>query len=259
MFSIAIYTWLIIRVFQLTRKKPSKVDVVITGLIPSSPDTETKEASGTTVLLYFGQPDTKVPDEQVVKSGYADSNGEFRAQVDHTKVGQTITCRIRHAAYEFMDEPVLIMPHGAIHAAKMRKDDIYREEIRGVDVGDLDRYSLAASRKAEQYRQEAFQQLRYSGFRLSQVPFLYWLRFYFLGIVAFAFDYWIFGSYFEKNVNNIGDALYLSTVTVTTLGYGDIVPVHTFTKFLTGLQAVSGVVLVGLFLNSLFAERTSRF
>jgi hypothetical protein len=45
--------------------------------------------------------------------------------------------------------------------------------------------------------------------------------------------------------------LYFSVVTVTTLGYGDITPVTSTTRFLVGSEAVLGVLLVGLFLNSL--------
>lgn len=43
--------------------------------------------------------------------------------------------------------------------------------------------------------------------------------------------------------------LYLSAVTITTLGFGDITPVSTTARLLVGFQAVLGVVLIGLFLN----------
>ncbi len=55
--------------------------------------------------------------------------------------------------------------------------------------------------------------------------------------------------------------LYFSVVTVTTLGYGDITPVTSMTRFLVGSEAVLGVLLVGLFLNSLtrrVSDRRSR-
>jgi len=44
--------------------------------------------------------------------------------------------------------------------------------------------------------------------------------------------------------------LYLSAVTVTTLGYGDIVPLTTTTRLLVASEAVFGVVIAGLFLNA---------
>lgn len=50
--------------------------------------------------------------------------------------------------------------------------------------------------------------------------------------------------------------LYLSAVRATTLGYGDIVPVTTTTRGLITAEAVSGAVLVGLFLNALARSRS---
>jgi hypothetical protein len=48
---------------------------------------------------------------------------------------------------------------------------------------------------------------------------------------------------------------YFSAVVQTTLGFGDIAPVETFTRILVGTQAVLGVVVVGLFLNALARRR----
>ncbi|WP_434352938.1 potassium channel family protein [Psychrobacter sp. HD31] len=49
--------------------------------------------------------------------------------------------------------------------------------------------------------------------------------------------------------------LYLSVVTITTLGYGDIVPISGLNRFLVGLESIIGLIIVGLFLNSLSRER----
>ncbi len=49
--------------------------------------------------------------------------------------------------------------------------------------------------------------------------------------------------------------LYLSVVTITTLGYGDIVPITDFNRFLIGFESIIGLVIIGLFLNSLSKER----
>jgi hypothetical protein len=43
---------------------------------------------------------------------------------------------------------------------------------------------------------------------------------------------------------------YLSAVTITTLGFGDITPVSFSARILVGAESVIGVVLVGLFLNA---------
>jgi hypothetical protein len=49
--------------------------------------------------------------------------------------------------------------------------------------------------------------------------------------------------------------LYLSGVTITTLGFGDIVPVTTPARILILTESVLGIVLIGLFLNALSYER----
>lgn len=63
---------------------------------------------------------------------------------------------------------------------------------------------------------------------------------------------------FAGNINGKGlywRTLYLSTVTVTTLGYGDIVPTTGITRFLIALQSISGLILMGLFINSVAGRR----
>ena len=50
---------------------------------------------------------------------------------------------------------------------------------------------------------------------------------------------------------NFGRMFYFSAVTITTLGYGDIVPITRISRTLVTVEAILGVVLVGLFLNSL--------
>jgi hypothetical protein len=44
---------------------------------------------------------------------------------------------------------------------------------------------------------------------------------------------------------------YLSSVTITTVGYGDIIPITTAARILVSIEAILGVVVIGLFLNSL--------
>jgi hypothetical protein len=46
--------------------------------------------------------------------------------------------------------------------------------------------------------------------------------------------------------------LYLSAATITTLGYGDIVPVSKWARLAVGLEAVLGVFIIGAFLAQLF-------
>lgn len=49
--------------------------------------------------------------------------------------------------------------------------------------------------------------------------------------------------------------LYLSAVTVTTVGYGDIVPLTDLARTAVAAEAIVGIVLIGLFLNALSHER----
>jgi len=45
--------------------------------------------------------------------------------------------------------------------------------------------------------------------------------------------------------------LYFSSTTITTLGLGDLTPVSATARELVGLEAVAGIVVIGLFLNAL--------
>ncbi len=54
---------------------------------------------------------------------------------------------------------------------------------------------------------------------------------------------------------NLSRMLYLSATTVTTTGYGDIVPITTQARFLAISEAILGLVIVGLFLNSISQQR----
>lgn len=47
-----------------------------------------------------------------------------------------------------------------------------------------------------------------------------------------------------------GRSLYLSAITITTVGFGDIVPISDWSRLAVALEAVMGIVLSGLFLNA---------
>lgn len=59
----------------------------------------------------------------------------------------------------------------------------------------------------------------------------------------------------DRPVRNIGDALYFSVVTITTLGFGDIFPVGWFAKILVCLEVLLGVFMVGFYLNEVSKEQ----
>jgi len=60
-------------------------------------------------------------------------------------------------------------------------------------------------------------------------------------------------SSFQLNNHHSGffSSLYFSIITITTLGYGDITPIGKITQSLVASEAILGIILIGLFLNSL--------
>ena len=52
--------------------------------------------------------------------------------------------------------------------------------------------------------------------------------------------------------------VHLSSATVTTTGYGDIVPLTTRARLLTLSESIFGLVLIGFFLNSVTRARAER-
>lgn len=77
---------------------------------------------------------------------------------------------------------------------------------------------------------------------------------YIILIVVCALIYWNIQGFKGTQVLNILDAFYFSIITITTLGYGDIVPIFPLTRVIAALQALLGVGLIGLFLASLGSE-----
>lgn len=55
-------------------------------------------------------------------------------------------------------------------------------------------------------------------------------------------------------LGNIIRMIYFSTVTITTMGYGDIVPVSSLSRILVGSEGIWGIVMIGLFINALSAK-----
>jgi hypothetical protein len=61
-----------------------------------------------------------------------------------------------------------------------------------------------------------------------------------------------------RSRGSYGRMLYLSASTITTLGFGDIVPLTSQARLWVGIEAVLGVILIGLFLTSLSFEVGNR-
>ena len=57
---------------------------------------------------------------------------------------------------------------------------------------------------------------------------------------------------------NFGRMLYFSAVTITTVGYGDVIPLTGAARFFAAFEATLGIILLGLFINSLAFAATEK-
>jgi hypothetical protein len=55
----------------------------------------------------------------------------------------------------------------------------------------------------------------------------------------------------SKSVGSFWRMFYFSAITITTVGFGDIVPITDGARFWVATEAILGIILIGLFLNSL--------
>lgn len=68
-------------------------------------------------------------------------------------------------------------------------------------------------------------------------------------VMDFAIIYRVLrGSFIEGLINTV-DAVYFSTITIATVGYGDIKPIHPFAKIIVAYEVICGVALVVLSLT----------
>lgn len=84
-------------------------------------------------------------------------------------------------------------------------------------------------------------------------------KFYGWAYIAFVITYFFIYLAFQCALglpDSWVDSAYLSLVTITTLGFGDITPNTDIGKIIVSSQAFFGVMILGLFLNSLSHERS---
>lgn len=79
---------------------------------------------------------------------------------------------------------------------------------------------------------------------------------YFIASSCFGEIFYINGTESELDII---DSFYFSVITFTTLGYGDIYPAGGVGKLLVSFQVLSGILLLGLFLNGLSLDRNNEF
>lgn len=87
------------------------------------------------------------------------------------------------------------------------------------------------------------------------------LAYYLLSICIFAGIYYFFRDCIpapdsDNNSSTIGalDSFYLSIVTITTLGYGDITASAPWLRLLTAFEAIIGIILMGLTISALWSQ-----
>ena len=74
-------------------------------------------------------------------------------------------------------------------------------------------------------------------------------------IPIYATVYFLFPSIIGEERTYI-ECIYFSTVTITTLGYGDITPIGAIGQLVTASESLLGVVSIGLFLNAIASARS---
>jgi len=62
----------------------------------------------------------------------------------------------------------------------------------------------------------------------------------------------------SSSIDDFWNMFYLSAVTITTLGFGDIVPITTLARLVVASEAIIGIIIIGLFLNALSKEFVTR-
>lgn len=77
---------------------------------------------------------------------------------------------------------------------------------------------------------------------------------YLLCIPCFGFIFFILPETIGKETSLV-ESMYFSTVTITTLGYGDISPMNNLGRVVAATESVLGIILIGLFLNAISRVR----
>ena len=87
--------------------------------------------------------------------------------------------------------------------------------------------------------------------KLKSKPFIF-LLIYAAVIFIYAVLYWYFPNSIEAEEKSFLTSTYFSIVTITTLGYGEITPNSDLGKILSASEAILGIIIIGLFLSSLW-------
>ena len=236
----------------LSRRPTTEIPILINGLIPSEPGAKSKKESGTTVYIVYVDKETDAKEEEIFR-GYADEEGRVEAHISSENVGRSVLIRARNAAYTSEEFRMIIPRHGIIHTVRTEKDRAYGGTPRGKDVGNLTEY-YSASRSAAEVDRDRYIRAAASiaSHAFARIHVSFWLAAYIASILAFAGDYWRFGDSFYTKWESFFHCVYFSTVTITTLGYGETYPMTDQLRIAVSIEAILGIFIVGFALNSLF-------
>lgn len=85
---------------------------------------------------------------------------------------------------------------------------------------------------------------------------IFWI--YIAIILIFSFIYWAAPySSFDKDLGFL-KSIYLSVITITTLGYGDITPKDNLGMVATSIESIIGILIIGIYLNSIWKHFSGR-
>lgn len=248
---ITILVLILIGIF-LSFRVTTEIPVLINGLIPSKKGAKSKQDSGTTVYIVYTDEESP-SDEKEIYRGYADDKGRVSAQIAAENIGRPLFIRVRQAGYKEHEYELTVPRHGIIRTVRMETDGIYNGPRRGASITNPNLYYEDATSYADQMRLQFIR----STSRIDDHPFArvrveFWLISYIMLIFSFATDYYLNLEHFTKGFDSFTHAAYFSTVTITTLGYGETYPTNDLWRVACSIEAVIGVFLVGFALNSLF-------
>ena len=259
-YGIIALTLIVLGALYFAKRTRNTVPVFVNGLIPSLPGASEKAEHGTTVYIFYSDTERDEPEREIFR-GYANEDGAVIASISSKEIGRPVTIRTRHAGFKFKDHNLIVPKHGIIYTAEMTRDGIYEGGVRGAPINDLKSHFEEANVSADDIRSDAIRLAQSMSTSLSLIPLLYWPIAYVVVIFAFALDYYNNSVAFDispeslTSFESFAHALYFSIVTITTLGYGDIYPIEDTFRLWCAFQAIIGVIIIGLFLNSLFHER----
>lgn len=134
-----------------------------------------------------------------------------------------------------LQKPYLETKGGVTLVGKVKREALTEELVQEIDLDNI--------RYEDIFYMSSNQNL--VGMKMSKETFEQ-IRNYSMAVRGFPVN--IDGNFFRM--------LYLSMITITSLGFGDIVPITNSARILIGVEAVWGIILLALFGNDIIADKS---